>query len=479
MHAGLKVAVPGKDAGGDEIVIDDRFFNRGGQGTRITDAGCATIANEVKAELIEVGLETGSGEVIGDDARAGSKGGFDGGVDGETPFDRFFGQKPSGKHDGGVGGIGAGGNGGNDDGAVVQGGGFCGGSLGEEIFGDMIRGRALGDQVEFIGGQGEGGGAGASDRIFPIAPVGEGLSEERIESGFERRQFNPILRTFGPGDAGADGGEVELDDGGEGEGIFLGGDSEKILGAVVVGHELDEFGGATRTTEVGEGFLVDGEVAHGGAVFWGHVGDGGPIGQGKFGGAGSIKLNELTDDFVLAENLGNGEGEICGGGSRGEFAGEVNADDFGGEEGERLAKHARLGLNAADAPTDDAEAIDHGGVGIRADEGVGVGEGRAIGLFLGKDASGKVFQINLMNDADAGGDDAEGGKSLLAPFEKFVAFAITFKFVLHVKEKGLRGAVDIDLDRVVHDEVDGDERFDEFGVFLQAHDGVAHGGEVN
>ena len=36
-----------------------------------------------------------------------------------------------------------------------------------------------------------------------------------------------------------------------------------------------------------------------------------------------------------------------------------------------LAQHGRLGLDAADAPADDAEAVDHGGVRVGAEHGVG------------------------------------------------------------------------------------------------------------
>ena len=78
-----------------------------------------------------------------------------------------------------------------------------------------------------------------------------------------------------------------------------------------------------------------------------------------------------------------------------------------------------------------------------------------------------------------GGDDAEGFEGLLAPFEELVAFAVALEFVLHVEEEGLLRAVDVDLDGVVDDEVDGDEGLDELGVAVEAGDGVAHGGEVD
>jgi len=41
-----------------------------------------------------------------------------------------------------------------------------------------------------------------------------------------------------------------------------------------------------------------------------------------------------------------------------------------------VAVHHRLGLDAADAPAQDAQAVDHGGVRIGADERVG--EGHAV-----------------------------------------------------------------------------------------------------
>lgn len=83
-----------------------------------------------------------------------------------------------------------------------------------------------------------------------------------------------------------------------------------------------------------------------------------------------------------------------------------------------------------------------------------------------------------MDDPDAGRNNSEGGKGLLTPFEKFITFPITFEFMLHIEHEGLRGAVDVDLDGVVDNEVDGDERFDELGIFFEAGDGVPHGGKI-
>jgi hypothetical protein len=44
----------------------------------------------------------------------------------------------------------------------------------------------------------------------------------------------------------------------------------------------------------------------------------------------------------------------------------LKPDDSRDQHRDRLAEHGRLGLDAADAPADDAEAVDHGGVGVGA-----------------------------------------------------------------------------------------------------------------
>ena len=251
------------------------------------------------------------------------------------------------------------------------------------------------------------------------------------------------------------------------------------MGAVVVFDQFHEIIRAAGSPKVSEGFLVDGEVTHRGTVFGGHVGDCGAVRERKFGGSGSVEFNEFSDDFVLAENLGHGEGKIGGSGGSGKFPGQIKTDDFGGQEGKGLAEHTGFRFNSAHSPANDSEAVDHGGVGIGTDERIGVGEEGSISLFLGENAAGEVFEVHLMDDADSGGDDAKGLKGLLAPFEEFVAFAVALELVLHVQHERLFRSVDVDLNGVIDDEIDGDEGFDDFGIFFEAGDSIAHGGEVD
>ena len=77
MHARLEIAVAGEHAGGDEIVFGDRLLDGRVERAGIADAGRAAVADDLEAELVEVGLQAGLVEVIGDDARAGRERGFD------------------------------------------------------------------------------------------------------------------------------------------------------------------------------------------------------------------------------------------------------------------------------------------------------------------------------------------------------------------------------------------------------------------
>ena len=132
---------------------------------------------------------------------------------------------------------------------------------------------------------------------------------------------------------------------------------------------------AAGGAEVIDAFLVDGEEAHGRAVFGSHVGDGGAVHDGQRGRAGAEEFDEFADDLGFAQHLRDGQHEVGGGDAFLERAGEMDADDFRREEINRLAEHAGLGLDAADAPADHAEAVDHGGVRVRADERVGIIDG--------------------------------------------------------------------------------------------------------
>src|SRR5690606_20576384 len=101
----------------------------------------------------------------------------------------------------------------------------------------------------------------------------------------------------------------------------------------------------------------------------------------------------------------------------------------------RLAEHRRFRLDAADTPAEYAQAIDHGGVGIGADQRIGVRPSGAVRLG-GPHAFGQVLQIDLVTDAGARGYHAEISERLLAPAQEFITLAIAFVLNFHVVGKG-------------------------------------------
>ena len=84
----------------------------------------------------------------------------------------------------------------------------------------------------------------------------------------------------------------------------------------------------------------------------------------------------------------------------GSAPGELHADDLRDEHRHRLPEHRRLGLDAADAPAEDAEAVDHRRVRVGADERVGV-ERRPV--FALHDDAREVLEVHLVDDALSGG----------------------------------------------------------------------------
>ena len=157
-----------------------------------------------------------------------------------------------------------------------------------------------------------------------------------------------------------------------------------------------------------------------------------------------------------------------------EPARQVDADDVRRQEVDRLPEHPGLGLDAADAPAHDAEPVDHGRVGIGADERVGVVDAVAL-----EDALREVLEVDLVDDADARRHDLEPLERLHAPLEELVPGAVAPELDLHVEAQGVGRRPLVDLDRVVHDEGDGDERLDDLRVPFEPPHGRAHGGEVD
>ena len=97
----------------------------------------------------------------------------------------------------------------------------------------------------------------------------------------------------------------------------------------------------------------------------------------------------------------------------------------------------------------------------------------------GGDDAGQVFQVDLVNYAGAGGHYAGVPEGLLGPPQQGVSFMVPFILPLHVAFEGVRAAEEVDLYRVVYDQVHGHYWVDAAGVAAHAVHCGAHARQVH
>ena len=211
----------------------------------------------------------------------------------------------------------------------------------------------------------------APARLLLGGPGGLELLERRGERRLGVVQRHPVLRPPRAGQAGLDGREVELERVGI-RGLGRPGAVEHPLGLGVRLDQADRLGRPAGELEVPDRLGVDREQPAGRAVLGGHVGDRGPVGQRQARQAVAVVLDELADDALLPQHLGDGQHQVGGGRPFAEGAGELEADDLGDQHRDRLAQHGGLGLDAADAPAQHAQPVDHRRVRVGADQRVGI-----------------------------------------------------------------------------------------------------------
>ncbi len=228
-----------------------------------------------------------------------------------------------------------------------------------------------------LGGVGHRGAAGAHHGVA-LAEIGRGLPEAvlgdvaRIEVGEFRLQvaeLDAVLRALRARDGGADRAEIELH---ELRIVDVRGarHAEQVLRLEIRLERVDLRVGAAGGAQIVDRGVVDREESHRRAVLGRHVGDGRAVGHRQRGRALAAELDELADDLLLAQHFGDRQHEVGRGDAFGQLAGQLDADDIRREEIHRLAEHPRLGLDAAHAPADDADAVDHRRVAVGADQRV-------------------------------------------------------------------------------------------------------------
>ena len=92
----------------------------------------------------------------------------------------------------------------------------------------------------------------------------------------------------------------------------------------------------------------------------------------------------------------------------------------------RLAEHRGLGFDAAHAPAEHAEAVDHRRVRVGADERVGVREPVAVAEHHLR----QVLEVHLVADPAVGREHPQGLERLLRPAQERVALAVALELEL-------------------------------------------------
>jgi len=204
------------------------------------------------------------------------------------------------------------------------------------------------------------------------------------------------LRSFRTGDRRYDGGDVELQR--IGEVRFLAACAEHPLRLGIGFNESDAVLVASGSFQILQRFLVDREEAAGRAIFRCHVGDGGRVFEAEIVEAGTVEFDEFADNALLAQHFYDTQHQIGCGDALVELPGQLEADDFRDQHGNRLAEHARFRFDTADAPTENGKTVHHGGVAVRTHQGIRIGDGFAV-FFLRPDGLGQIFKVHLVADA--------------------------------------------------------------------------------
>ncbi len=289
-------------------------------------------------------------------------------------------------------------------------------------------------------------------------------------------ELDAILGATGAGNARYHRGEVELHVFGVAR--LHTGVMPEPLGFAVCLDERDLFGCATGKRQVVQGDLVNRENRGGGAKLGAHVSDRGPVRQGNLGDTGSIKFDKFSDNPVLAKHLGNRQHHVGGRDPGRNGAGELEAHNPGNQHGHGLAQHGCLCFDASHSPTEHTETVDHGGVRVGSDTGVGEGLGNSVDVF-GVGDFREVLDVHLVNDSRSRGNHLEVVERCLAPTEELIALAVALVLNIHVALKRIGLTKQVRNHRVVDDEFSGRQGVDLGGVSSEIDDGFAHGREVH
>ena len=192
LHLGVdsafEVAVARQHRRHRQVVLGDAPGHRFGQRSGVADAGGAAVADDVEAQLLQILEHAGLAQVIGDHPRAGAERGLHPRCGLQAAGHRVARQQAGAEHHRRIGGVGAGGDGGDHHRAV-----------GQVVFAvvDADPGHRFGRQPVGLGLPATFGGQlliGAAD-----GAVGDQAGDVAVEVVLHVLQQDPVLRPPGTG----------------------------------------------------------------------------------------------------------------------------------------------------------------------------------------------------------------------------------------------------------------------------------------
>ena len=451
----------------------------------------APVARQREPERLERGHQPGLLEIARHGLGAGRQRGLDGRGHAQPARDRVPCQQAGTDHHGRVRGVGARRDRGDPHGARPD---------GRPLAADLDLDRAVGAPIHGgrIGDHRLRGRRGLAPRVGRRERRGV-RRRERLARGFldlglrvgrrleavrvvrpevlaERLQRDAVLRPPRPGHGRLDAREVE------GETLVevrpvAGHPPQPLLPGVAL-DEPDVRRGPPGEPQVGQRLVVDGEEGRGRPELGAHVADRRPVGERQAREPVAGELDERPDDPVPSQHLGHDQHEVGRGRAARQLAGQVHADDMRHRLVERLAQQHGLGLDAADAVAQHAERVDHGRMGVGADDRVGKGHRPVRVRPLGDDRR-EELEVDLVDDAGPRRDDPQVAEGRLGPAQELVALDVALVLALHVVGECALAAEAVDLHRVIDHEVRRHERVDQRRVAAEVRHRVAHDREVD
>ena len=129
----------------------------------------------------------------------------------------------------------------------------------------------------------------------------------------------------------------------------------------------------------------------------------------------AVEFDEFANNALGAQHFDDFQHQVGACGAFDHLACQLKANDFGDQHRNRLAQHRGLGLDPANTPAQNGQAVDHGGVAVCADKRVRVGNLFAVLVCVRPDGLRQILKVHLVADAGARGHNAEVVKRALGP----------------------------------------------------------------